>query len=197
MTASTARRTAALASVAGLAVVALSACSPPQTGVVGVAADAQGRPVGVLAVCSGSLNTASMVALERPSGDDTTSSTGEPTPGPTLLPSPVDPLTWRSPEPVTDVGIWSVTTGEPWSSATAPPLRPGVTYSIGAEDVTYRDGDTIGRSAYAAGVEFTLADVAALQPGQVRYASGIDEQTLAHRYSVVEVTQFRETACRR
>lgn len=180
---------------AAVTVALLSACTPPQTGVVGVAADAQGRPVGVLAVCSGSMNTASLVAMERPSGRDMSTSTGEPAPARSLLPSTVDPLTWRPPEPVTDLGLWSVTTGEPWTPVAAPPLREGVTYSIGAEDVTYRDGETVALSAFAKGVEFTLADVAALKPGQVRYASGIDDATLRYLFSVVDVAAFHDVVC--
>lgn len=153
-----------------LVVLTTAACSPGENAVVGVTADKDGRPVGVVAVCSGQINSASMWA----------GSTDESTPGMTRA------VEWTPDQPVTDVGIWSVTTGQPWTAQGTPTLATGVTYQIGASDVTFRDGDTTGISSYARAVEFTLADIAALEPGQVRWSGGVDE-----------VTVFREAACRR
>lgn len=178
-----------------LAVLATSACSPGQNAVMGVAADKDGRPVGVVAVCSGAINTASLGALADPSG---TVSGPEPqiTPPATARPTLLRPIEWRSPEPVTDVGLSSLTTGEPWTGAVTPTLVDGVTYALSATDVALRDGDTVGINSYARGVEFTLADVAALEPGQVRYVRDYaDDLTVIAE--VVDVNAFRDTACRR
>jgi hypothetical protein len=121
-----------------------------------------------------------------------TGSTDESTPGLTRA------VEWTPAEPVTDVGTWSVATGQPWEAqGAAPALEKGMRYQLGASDVTFRDGDTTGISLYARGVEFTLADVAALKPGQVRWSGGLDDSTSMPRYAVVSITEFRETACSR
>lgn len=153
-----------------LVALATSACTPGENAVVGVSVDAQGRPVGVVAVCSGQINSASLWA----------GSTDASTPGMTRA------VEWTPDQPVTDVGIWSVATGQPWTAQGSPTLERGVTYQMGASDVTFRDAGTTGISSYARAVEFTLADVATLEPGQVRWSEGVDE-----------VTTFREAACRR
>jgi hypothetical protein len=178
-----------------LVVLATSACSPGQNAVMGVTGDKDGRPVGVVAVCSGAINTASLGALIRPSGT-VTGPEPDITPPATARPDLLRPLEWRSPEPVTDVGLWSLTTGEPWAGAETPTLVDGVTYSLSANDVTYRDGGTVGINSYARSVEFTLADVAALEPGQVRFVRDYaDDLTVIAE--VVDVNSFRDSACRR
>lgn len=178
-----------------IAVLTTSACSPGENAVVGVTGDKDGRPVGVVAVCSGAINTASLGALIRPSG---TVVGPEPdiTPPATARPDLLRPVEWRSPEPVTDVGLWSLSTGEPWAGGETPRLVEGVTYSLSAEDVAFRDGGIVGINSYARSVEFTLADVAALEPGQVRYIRDFaDDLTVITE--VVDVNAFRDTACRR
>ncbi|MFN8168768.1 MAG: hypothetical protein U0S36_08290 [Candidatus Nanopelagicales bacterium] len=176
-----------------LAALSTSACTPGENAVVGVSVDTQGRPVGVVAVCDGQINSASLWSLD-PRADP--SATPLPEASYSALPTEREQVRWTPEQPVTDVGTWSVTTGEPWTAAGSPSLDKGVSYSIAAENVTFRDGDTTGISSYARSVEFTLADLAALKPGEVRWAVGYS-RAAAGQGAVVSITEFRETACRR
>lgn len=188
-------RTRTATAVAGLLLVALatSGCTPGENAVVGVSVDPQGRPVGVVAVCDGQINSASLWSLD-PRADP--SATPIPEASYSALPTQREQVRWTPGQPVTDVGTWSVTSGEPWTAEGSPSLEKGVRYSIAAENVTFRDTDTTGISSYARSVEFTLADLSALKPGEVRWSAG-SSRAAGGQGEVVSITEFRDVACRR
>ena len=166
---------------------ALSACSPPMSSVMGVAADADGKPVGVVAVCAGGLpgldrHYTNLADLEVWDG-----------PGNTGSPRPIESGRWFTDEPVTDLGTWSLTTGEPWTTQAPITLRDGYTYYLSG---TGRSQDGWSNESLSKGIEFTLADVAALEPGQVRYRAQGDVMATEPTFAVVPLEDFREAVCR-
>lgn len=159
-------RTLAPLAVVCVAVATLSGCTPRQTAVMGVGVDDDGAPVAYVVACTDSIDVISLTE-----------------PGKALLGE------WGAPESITDAA--SVRLSEPgpgWTvlSGGAPALTPGITYELsGWEDS--RDAVT------AMEVEFTVADLAALRPGEVRRRSGVDDA--GARSYVVESEQQFEDAC--
>lgn len=164
-------------------VCVLTACSPATTAVMGVSVDADGGPVGVVAVCSGHTDAATLTVWKVPAYTADTS------------PAPDTRTTgaWQTDRPVTDVGQWSLTTGAPWTATQRIKLVEGFTYHLTGSG---RGPNNVGNESFAAGITFTLADVAALKPGQVRYATGVDEQSLDSIPAVVSIQDFRAVVCR-
>ena len=161
------RRTAPFLASACLVAVALSGCTPRETAVMGVGVDDDGAPVAYVIACRDSID---LISLTEP--------------GRALLGE------WEAPESIT--GMASVRLGEPdpgWTvlSGGTAALTSGTTYELsGWEDS--RDAVT------ATEVEFTVEDLAALRPGEVRRRAGVAED--GERSYVVETEdQFADNAC--
>lgn len=73
------------------------------------------------------------------------------------------------------------------TSGPLPALVPGRTYSM--------YGWTKDYSSSAINVNFTVEQLRALKPGQVRYFDGIDENPPRDRYAVGTFEQFRKATC--
>ena len=160
-------RTLLFIPVVCLAVAALSGCSPRETAVMGVGVDDDGTPVAYVVACRDSIDSVSLTE-----------------PGKALLGE------WGAPEPVTGMASVRLQDGSPgWTvlGDDAPVLTPGVTYELSgwensAEHVT------------AVEVEFTVEDLAALGPGEVRRRAGVDADG-ERAYVVGSEDQFPEEAC--
>jgi hypothetical protein len=126
-----------------LAALLLSSCTPAITGAVGVGVDVEGRPVGYIQTCRGSLDRA-YIYEEPTTRNSSTVARWEAEPGVTGASS------WSFAHPS---GIWSAT-------KPMPELREGAAYSLRASAA-----DDSGTTEY---VSFTLADLRAMRPGQVR-----------------------------
>lgn len=159
-------------------VVALSACGPARTAVLGVSVDTTGSPLGVLQVCSSHIDQASLVLWEVPQPVTSTSTHHLGEAG-----------SWRSDRPVTDFATWSLSTGTPWTTSEPIALVPRYTYALSGQGLG-SDGRTV--EGVAAGVAFTLEDVARLQPGQVRYAAVVDGNVT---HVITSTDDFRRDAC--
>lgn len=134
----------AVSAVALIAAVALAACGPPDTGTIGVGVDGAGRPVGFLKVCEG--EHVDLAVLDAEPLDDRTPAVASWS----VRPAATGSTSWSFDNPQ---GGWAV-------RQAAPALRPGVVYHLaaGADD----------QSGYAGYVLFTLEDLKAMKPGQVR-----------------------------
>ncbi|MGN6246233.1 MAG: hypothetical protein ACTHQ3_21500 [Motilibacteraceae bacterium] len=159
-------RTVLLAGVVG-ALAVVTACTVEEGAVAGIGVDAQGRPVGYLQVCRGHVDGATVY---RDDGDERALGS------------------WTAAAPVTGSAVWSLTDPQP-GSADRPerPLEPLET------DVTYAlYGWTRDNSRSAQSVSFTPAQLAALRPGQVRYAP-TDRGDGGEK--VVSLAEFHRSAC--
>jgi hypothetical protein len=163
--------------------ITLTACSPATTAVMGVSVDAAGGLVGVVAVCSGHTDEARLTVWKMPAY------TAPSSPAPDTLTTGE----WQTDRPATDVSQWSLTTGAPWTTTQSIRLVEGFTYELTGIG---RGPNKVGNESRASGITFTLADVAALKPGQVRYAAGVDEKSLDSVPAVVNIQDFRATVCR-
>ena len=131
--------------VAVLAVTCvLSACGPPGTGVIGIGVDDSGRPIGQLKVCEGEHMDGAFLYVEHDSNIDRPVGSWEARPAATGLTS------WSFERPSSG---WVL-------NGPAPALKPKVVYNLGAGA-----DDGSGTSGY---VLFTLEDLRAMKPGQVR-----------------------------
>ncbi|MEU1187526.1 hypothetical protein [Streptomyces sp. NPDC005859] len=162
----------AAAACAGAAVLAsLTGCTVPVAGGTGITVAEDGQPVGVLMVCHHHIDAA--ILYTRGSGDESE-----------------DVGSWRRTEPATGYVTWPLHTGgEGWSVDRAMPtaLERQRTY------VLY--GATEDDSWSTADVSFTLADLAALTPGQVRYFAGDVRGADADGYATASIEEFRTDAC--
>jgi hypothetical protein len=140
----TVRRGPATVGLTTLGAVWLTACGPPGVGHVGIGVDAQGRPVGLVQVCTGHVDTARLFA--EPEADIDNWLGG-----------------WNVEHVVTSASSWSLEHGGGGWTAPKPlgALTEGTVYSlhVGARD----------NSGTAGSVLFTLSDLKAMSPGQVRY----------------------------
>lgn len=137
-------RGAAAVGLTTLVAIGLTACGPPSVGQVGIGVDDQGRPVGFVQVCSGHVDTARLFAEPEPDIDKWLGGWN------------VDPV-------VTNASSWSLERGGGgWSAPNPlPALTEGTVYSLNAGA-----RDNSGTAGY---VLFTLSDLEAMSPGQVRY----------------------------
>ncbi len=157
------------------AVVALSGCTVPVVGATGVAVDASGRPVGYLAVCSEHIDGATLY-FEDPtrSVEDRSVEVGE----------------WTADRPVTSLASWSMgERAEGWTST-----KPLAALEPGREYVMY--GWTKDNSSSTIDVVFTVEQLQALEPGQVLYFDGFNEEGQQDRYDTGSPGQFQTAACR-
>ena len=138
------RRGAATVGLTTLVAVGLTACGPPGVGQVGIGVDAQGRPVGFVQVCTGHVDTARLYAEPEADIDNWLGD-------------------WNVVPVVTNASSWSLERGGGGWTAPKPlgALTEGTVYSlhVGARD----------NSGTAGYVLFTLSDLKAMSPGQVRY----------------------------
>jgi len=150
--------------------------------VMGVTADAEGKPVGVVAVCDGYTNVAELQIWDRPAYSATNAPVASPN---------TDFGEWIADQPATELGTWSLVTGDPWTVQQPIALLDGYTYYLsgrGRDEQGFNDSLSLG-------VEFTLADVRALEPGQVRYAD-YRGSSASTDYAVVPLEEFRASVCR-
>ena len=142
--------------------LAVSGCTVPVAGVSGIGADGEGNPVGYLMVCHDHVN-----AAELAHGKD------------------VWDGSWSSSHPITGFATLNLANPEPGWSVDQPlsTLPAGHTY------VFY--GSTTDNSWSTGSIEFTLADLAQLQPGSVRYWSSNGQGG----YTVGTVADFTTHAC--
>lgn len=159
-----------------VAAAVLTACGPTPAGMVGVAVDAGGRPIGVLEICDAHIDGAS------------------------LYETPVDDSDQSDPR---HVGDWMITPAVTTSSRldlTAPTgawqtetplatLQPGTSYTL--------YGWTRDNTWSAAAVEFSLEDLEQLRPGLVRYDAALhaDDENPTDTTSTVPASEFRSIAC--
>jgi hypothetical protein len=161
------RRTTLLVVTASLTAVALAGCSPRETAVMGVGVDDDRSPVAYVIACRDSID---FVSLTQPGK----AQLGE----------------WGAPKPVTGMASVRLRDGSPgWTvfGDEAPVLAPGITYELsGWEDS--RDAVT------AMEVEFTVEDLAALRPGEIRRRAGVDARG-ERAYVVESEDEFAANAC--
>jgi hypothetical protein len=141
-------------------------CSVPAAGVVGVGLDELGRPVGYLRVCHDHID------------------------GTTLYHDDSEDLgSWSASEPVTDFARWSLADPAPeWRQE-----QPLVKLTVNTRYTLY--GGTDDNSWSAEAVDFSLADLGRLEPGQVLYWGG-DPNGPRGGNVVATQEQFKEDACR-
>jgi hypothetical protein len=162
-------RGVACALAAVVAAGLLTGCGVPADASAGVSVDANGRPVGLLAVCGNHIDGAT---LYRPDSDADISVEGRWTADDRVAPGVVRwPMEGDAPGWTVDHHLAG--------------LRPGVPYTL--------SGWTLDNSWSAVAVDFTLADLAGLTPGRVRFldvhkGDGGEEAT-------VDAADFRERAC--
>ena len=153
--------------------LALGGCTVPVLGSTGVGMNADGSVVGYLAVCEQHIDGVTLYA------EDKGGSSGD---GP-------DTARWSFTEPVTSATSWSFDGTSPGLTTELDPgdLDPKQTYSL--------YGWTRDDSSSAATVTFTLEQLEALEPGQVLYFGGPDEQNHRDTQRVGSPADFRTFAC--
>lgn len=164
----------AAAACAGLAVLASStACTVPEAGSTGITVTADGLPVGVLMVCHHHIDAAVLYTGDGDDGDESE-----------------DVGSWSRAEPATGFVTWPLRTGGGgWSVDRQPPatLERQRTYIL--------HGGTEDNSWSTTAVSFTLAHLAALVPGRVRYFAGDVPGADDDGYLTASVEEFRADAC--
>ncbi|WP_405631560.1 hypothetical protein OG933_38150 [Streptomyces sp. NBC_00016] len=162
----------AAAACAGLAVLASSTgCTVPVAGSTGITVTEEGQPVGVLMVCHHHIDSA---VLYTGDGGDASEDVGS----------------WSRAEPATGFVTWPLRTGGGgWSVDRQPPatLERQRTY------ILY--GATEDNSWSTTDVSFTLAHLAALAPGRVRYFAGEVPGADDDGYVTASIEDFRADAC--
>jgi hypothetical protein len=137
-------RGAASVGLTTLVAVCLTACGPQRVGQVGIGVDAQGRPVGFVQVCTGHVDRARLFAGTAADNDNRL---GE----------------WNVEPDVTNASTWSLERGGAGWTAPKPlgALTEGAVYSLHV--------DARNNYGTAGSVLFTVSDLKAMSPGQVRY----------------------------
>ncbi|MDI2125747.1 hypothetical protein [Yinghuangia seranimata] len=148
----------------GLACLPLSGCTVPVRGVTGISVAADGTPVVMIVVCKGGRIDSSV--LHEP----------EDTKAPHIA--------WEHDGPVKDFTSWPLAGDGHWRLTTPlVDLRPGTAYRV--------YGATHDNKWSAGAVEFSLEDLAAMTPDQVRYRGAVTPG----EFGVTSVAEFRKTAC--
>ncbi len=130
----------------------LSSCTVPVGALAGIGVDVDGNLIGHLRVCDESIDGATLY-------NDISSPTA-------TVPTWDEVGRWEAQPPVETTAEWSLNAPEGGWAVSKPlePLEPGRDYTL--------YGWTKNNTLSASGVTFTLADVAALKPGQVLHWSG-------------------------
>jgi len=152
----------AMGAIALGATLALSGCTVANAGISGIGVDQKGNPVGYLMVCHDHVN-----AAELGHGKD------------------IWDGTWDSAQSITGFATFNLADPGPGWTVERPlaTLTPRHTYTF--------YGGTTDNSWSTSSVHFTLADLAQLQPGQVRYWTGHGPGG----YATVSVADFQTHAC--
>ncbi|MFF7458504.1 hypothetical protein [Kitasatospora sp. NPDC008115] len=155
------------AAALALALTSTSGCSVPTDAVAGISVTADGRLLGVMMVCGHRIDGASLYIRE--------SAAVSPTVG-----------RWTADRPLTrGLTTWPLDSPAPtpgWTTDKAPaPLHPQAPYAF--------SGWTKDNSWSSARVSFTLADLAGLTPGEVRYEATGSAVT-------APLAEFEAKACR-
>ncbi|MEU2183936.1 hypothetical protein [Streptomyces thermolilacinus] len=162
--------------VAAIGLGALAGCTVPSAGRAGVAMSQTGRPLGVVVMCQDHIDGTTLYL-----GDDDASVSAR------------HVARWEAEGPVTGFATWPLDAPPEESSPfKAPPSQPprlenGVRY--------VPHGWTTDNSSAAAHVEFTLADLAVLKPGQVRYWVADTEGSGPDGYKAGTVAEIRTDVC--
>ncbi|WP_351235328.1 hypothetical protein [Streptomyces sp. NPDC002133] len=164
----------AAACVAVLAL--LPGCSPPRAGASGIAVAEDGKPLGVMVVCRGHIDGATLYTDaedDRSSDGDRTETVGQ----------------WTREEPLTGFVTWRLDIGgERWLvDEPMAPLEPHRSYHL--------YGWAHGGAWSAAHIDFTLAHLADLEPGQVRYFMGKGDGVDQEGYKTASFDDFRTDSC--
>ncbi|MFI8186413.1 hypothetical protein OG539_14705 [Actinacidiphila glaucinigra] len=150
----------------------LSGCGAATTGVMGISVTEDGKPLAVMLVCDGRVESVTLHDADRgPSRKNRLAA-------------------WSRGRPATGFSVWSLESGgRGWSvEKTMAPLEPGRTYTL--------YGWTGDPASTTSGVDFTAAQLAGLRPGQVRWFKG-EEMPGTDRdgFATVGVAEFRADAC--
>ncbi len=149
----------------------LTGCTVPVAGNAGVSVTADGRLLGVLAVCHDHIDG---VTLYTDDGSEQGRTVGE----------------WVRGEPATGLVTWPLAgSGSGWSveQPMATALESKRSYSL--------YGWTRDNSWSTADVTFTLAHLAAMKPGEVRYYAGEGAGVDKDGYRTASLGAFRDEAC--
>lgn len=155
----------------------LSSCTAPAVALAGIGEDPTGNLVGYVRVCDESIDGATLYY-------DISSRTA-------TVPVSVEVGRWEAEPPVEATAVWSLSAPDGgWtSSKPVEPLEPGREYTL----YGWAEDNTVS----ASGVTFTLADVAALKPGQVLHWSGRSGGKPERDVNEVSSrTDFEAKACR-
>ncbi|MPY38664.1 hypothetical protein FNH04_01415 [Streptomyces phyllanthi] len=165
-------RNAVLAGTNLAALTLLTGCTVPPAGSTGISVTEDGRPLGVIVVCHDHIDGATLYTHTDDGKEKTLAR-------------------WSHADPVKGFTTWPLETGgQGWKVDRAMPttLDRRRTYTL--------YGWTSDNSSSANHVSFTLAQLAGLKPGQVRYDAG-DEADGAdrNRYRTASFDDFRTEAC--
>jgi hypothetical protein len=135
-----------------VAAALLSSCTVPAAALAGIGVDAAGHLVGFVRVCDERIDGATLYYDGSSRG--------------ATVPASVEVGRWEAQPPVSATAQWSLNAPDSgWTSS-----KPLAALEPGREYTLY--GWTKDNTVSASGVTFTLADVAALKPGQVLHWSG-------------------------
>lgn len=151
----------------------LSACTVESGAVAGVGVDAEGRPVGYVQLCRGTIDS---MTLWAGTGDNVTAE-------------------WTAKAPIGSGGFTAFSFTDPgpdWSagSPTYSSLDPAKSYTLQGNG---GDHDAEWSTQY---VDFTTKTLASLRPGQVRYWVGTNDSSTKDSFKVSTVEEFKVTACK-
>lgn len=155
----------------GVAVLgSLSGCTVPVAGVTGIAVTEDGEPLGVMLVCHDRIDGATLYADAAEDSEEA---------------DPDHLGRWTRGKPAKGFTMWRLDSGGRGWHTDKPlaALEPRRTYSL--------YGWTRDNSVSAESVDFTLEQLARLEPGQVRYWNGDHGG-----YATVALDVFRSQACR-
>ncbi|MEU4094067.1 hypothetical protein [Streptomyces sp. NPDC026673] len=150
----------------------LSGCVAATTGVMGITVTGDGKPLGVMLVCDGRVERVTLHDADKE------------------ISKRVHLAAWSRGKPVGGFSVWSLESGGKGWSVHKPmaDLEPGRTYTL--------YGWTGDPDSTTDGVDFTLAQLAQLRPGQVRYYKGEGAGADRNGYATVSTGEFRSEACR-
>ncbi|WP_405009631.1 hypothetical protein [Kitasatospora sp. NBC_01539] len=162
------RRVVLGAAVGGM-LAGLTGCTVAVGAVSGVTVTADGRPIGMVMVCHHRIDGATLYTDQGTNG---TRSVGR----------------WKHDGPLTGYAPLPLDGGDGWTvEQPLQPLEAGRVYTL--------YGWTEDDSWSAGSVSFTLADLAALTPGRVRYFVGAEYGGDADGWTTTSLEEFQAHAC--
>ncbi|WP_407915227.1 hypothetical protein [Kitasatospora sp. NE20-6] len=149
----------------------LTGCTVAEGAVSGVTVTEDGRPIGMVMVCHRRIDGATLYTHDDASG----------TSGRIMG-------RWKHDGPLTGYAPLPLDGGDGWTpEQPLQPLEAGRTYTL--------YGWTEDNSSSASHVSFTLADLAALTPGRVRYFVGAEYGGDADGLTTTSLEEFQAHAC--